>query len=73
MVAKGVASNAVSKPAFKEVAVACIQAAELKYASYHLNDHFLGGNSKYCEAEKDIGTTNKVGITKKVITTMATA
>jgi hypothetical protein len=30
MVAKGVATNAVSKPAFKEVAVACIQAAELK-------------------------------------------
>jgi hypothetical protein len=30
MVAMGVASNAVSKPAFKDVAVACIQDAELK-------------------------------------------
>jgi hypothetical protein len=30
MVAKGVATNAVNNPAFKDVAVACIQAAELK-------------------------------------------
>ena len=73
MVAKGVATNAVSNPAFKDVTVACIQAAELKYASYHLKDHFRGGNSRYCDAEKDMGMTNKVGMTKKIMTTTAKA
>jgi hypothetical protein len=61
----------VNKPALRDVAVADIHAFELKYDSDHLNDQSLGGNSRYCDAENDIGITISVGTTSKNMMVLA--
>jgi hypothetical protein len=49
-----------------------IHFAESKYSSYQRRDQWLGGNSRYCESEKDIGTTITVGMIKSSMMTKAT-
>ena len=39
---------------------------------YQRTDHSRGGNSKYCEAENDMGITSSVGMTNHTITSTAT-
>jgi len=71
MVPSGVAAHMVRRPAFSEVAAACIQLVEPKKLAYQRKDQWLGGNSRYCESENDIGMMISVGRTRKIITAAA--
>ena len=63
IVPSGVATSIVRNPTWNDVAVARIHFAEPRYSSYQRRDQVLGGNSRYCESENDIGTTIRVGAT----------
>src|SRR5210317_1833301 len=71
IVPSGVANSIVNIPTWIDVTVACIHFGDSRYTSYQRIDQLLGGNSRYCESEKDIGMTINVGITNSIMMIVA--
>jgi hypothetical protein len=55
----------VKTPTRSETQVAASQSLEEKKFAYQRSDHWLGGNSKNLDAEKDIGMTISTGRIRK--------
>src|SRR5215510_9018747 len=68
----GVASRQVAAATCKLTPVANIHSALAKYSLYQRTDQAGGGKARKRDAEKDIGTTIKIGSTRKTKPAMPT-